>query len=698
MKRIIIALLLTSALFAAEVSFRIGNSQISAQLRGITGTRTAGQTITSTFNQYTRLHVFDVTVSGEYYLYIDPAGGSTYARVTNWPGEGSYIVGDDIQTAIAAEDSIIALSNLTTAAYNYIGSGGSVTNNPDDVSLYNSGGSVISIKDAYFFTNDTTTLKTTTSPNYKLLTSLSSTNPYGGGWFVQKDSLLPEGYGIAFDHDSSGQQWVRTEYLETNELNPIWMGAVPDDTTSAQIAINDSVFARIGRNTFCGSLFLPGLFYTSKTFWITETSKIRRIWGHRMYLSGISCIDTLQHVIMVGDSSNLDAPNAGNGATNMTWFDFDNFEISHAEKSEAAGSNMGVGYFGEGNTGIRDGLVFFPQVSKSRFSNLVFGGCGAGIRFVRLVNDSRFERLRIGYCTYGFASGVENDTYMRAATDYPVNTGHANILIDDIQISQTQEGIHIERGGADWTIRKVAASIRVREVDRLWRGHLIYMVGVRNVIIENVDSELSEIPGNASKNASLFYFYGTTSRITIRNVRVEKVSRPTWDTTYAGDVFYFMMAKYLQGTNITIHDVYTSYETGSSSANDSSFAFLYVEAKDDSASVVDQDITVYYSGVSRPKGTNEPAFPYNYNSSNRWVPYIYNPDNIPVRNLDVLYERADSLFVWHIDTTKFLHYAYRDSVILLFKRLSKVFFCGIDNKPTGNQISHVVPCLAFQLV
>lgn len=47
------------------------------------------------------------------------------------------------------QDSTTTLADFTTAAYNYIGSGGSITNNPDDITLENKAGSTIGITHEY---------------------------------------------------------------------------------------------------------------------------------------------------------------------------------------------------------------------------------------------------------------------------------------------------------------------------------------------------------------------------------------------------------------------------------------------------------------------------------------------------------------------------------------------------------------------
>ena len=174
----VLVLLLLSGLSFAQTSYRIrmASSSYTAQLRGVTGTRTAGEVLQGTYITSYRMHEFQVTKSGPYKLYYDPAGGSSYIQDATFDGAGvsdgkiilgedwmtyfwdrlnsgdwtatSAFLGDTSVTSTALKDSIVALYNLTTAAYNFIGAGGEVTNNPDDVTLENKGGDTIGIKAA----------------------------------------------------------------------------------------------------------------------------------------------------------------------------------------------------------------------------------------------------------------------------------------------------------------------------------------------------------------------------------------------------------------------------------------------------------------------------------------------------------------------------------------------------------------------
>lgn len=157
-------------LLAQSVPYRIvmPGSTYSAQLRGVSGTRTSGLTITGGYSSTFKAHVFIVSVEGRYNLYYDASGGSTYTLDTGWSGSyGKYISVGDFQEAIDTDndnkvdqidnnavttssilDSNVTLPKLSTAAYNYIGSGGNVVNNPDDVTIENSTPTTLGVKDS----------------------------------------------------------------------------------------------------------------------------------------------------------------------------------------------------------------------------------------------------------------------------------------------------------------------------------------------------------------------------------------------------------------------------------------------------------------------------------------------------------------------------------------------------------------------
>jgi len=233
---LVIFLLFASSIFA-QTPYRIKMPRFnySTQLRGVVATRTHGISVNGTYSETFKMHEFDVSVTGLYQLYADPAGGSSYVLVTDWGGAvGKVVPGNDFanfyenitagnqvlstgigDTAIAAAklknlavteekintyaiteskigdsavsetkigsgavtnvklgsnsittdkilnetilqadvaDSQVSLAKMTTAAVNYIGSGGNITNNPDDVTLENKTEITIGLHDSYIDT------------------------------------------------------------------------------------------------------------------------------------------------------------------------------------------------------------------------------------------------------------------------------------------------------------------------------------------------------------------------------------------------------------------------------------------------------------------------------------------------------------------------------------------------------------------
>ena len=95
---LIIALLFVvfgNVLAQSPYRIRLADSTYAAQLRGVTGTRTAGITITGTYKSNFRAHQFNVTTTGRYDLYIDATGtGSSYSKDAVWSGTvGKTVVG-----------------------------------------------------------------------------------------------------------------------------------------------------------------------------------------------------------------------------------------------------------------------------------------------------------------------------------------------------------------------------------------------------------------------------------------------------------------------------------------------------------------------------------------------------------------------------------------------------------------------------
>ena len=185
---IILLLIATNGFTQTVYRIRMRGSSYSAQLRGVAGSPTAGITINGTYSSRYLSHEFLVTVTGDYKLYYDPIGGSSYVYDSYWDDgqNGKTIYADDLVThmhghgsgsnnTIASADiasnavtsnkiangtilvadvadSQITLAKMTTAVVNYIGSGGSVTNNPDDVTLENKSGITIGLHDDYIDT------------------------------------------------------------------------------------------------------------------------------------------------------------------------------------------------------------------------------------------------------------------------------------------------------------------------------------------------------------------------------------------------------------------------------------------------------------------------------------------------------------------------------------------------------------------
>jgi hypothetical protein len=110
------------------VRIPLASSDYSAQLRGITATRTAGLTIQGSYNGTSEMFEFSITVSGRYDLYYDPAGGSSYVKDTNWSGaNGRWVPASvDIEEALtfAETDSNIVPSKLSPEVHALINSGG----------------------------------------------------------------------------------------------------------------------------------------------------------------------------------------------------------------------------------------------------------------------------------------------------------------------------------------------------------------------------------------------------------------------------------------------------------------------------------------------------------------------------------------------------------------------------------------------
>lgn len=277
-----VVLFVSTAFSQVPYRIRMADSTYTAQLRGKSSTRTDGLTIQGSYSNTFKAHEFDITISGYYDLWFDAAGGSNYSKDAAWSGSnGKFIVTGYFDDAIdtdhdykvdAIDDSVVGLSNLSTAAYNYIGSGGSITNNPDDISIQNIGPTNLGVKDSYIFVSDTSTLKSFSSSydnKYKYLKQLSSSTDAGGGLFVRmhEDTILyyfgagqnVDDSGTIFDHPDADYKWVRVERLSNPDIvRPEWYGANTRDSEDDAPAINKAA------RKYANIKLSPGNYYVSE--------------------------------------------------------------------------------------------------------------------------------------------------------------------------------------------------------------------------------------------------------------------------------------------------------------------------------------------------------------------------------------------------------------------------------------------------
>lgn len=171
--------------------------------------------------------------TGEYDVYVDGKPLPGYQGI--WIGSNKLTLVQDAFTNYGElmgdkiQDSTIALRKFTKAAYDFIGSGGNVTNNPDDITTRTNASNQIYVDTTLIPTHygyvaaDTNALKTMSVPTFVYLKGLSSTNRNGGGWFVEVDSIYPEDGVIAFAHPINGKQWKRKEF-DGSSVRSSWLG------------------------------------------------------------------------------------------------------------------------------------------------------------------------------------------------------------------------------------------------------------------------------------------------------------------------------------------------------------------------------------------------------------------------------------------------------------------------------------------
>lgn len=150
---------------AATVPYRIrmAASTYTAQLKGVSGTRTTGLTIQGTYSSTFKAHEFTITIAGYYDLWYDAAGGSNYAKDAAWSGaNGKFVstgyfddaIDSDLDYRVdAIDDSVVGRSNLTTTVNVLLNNPGSgIAHPPDDVGLefkISGPDTSVGIKDSY---------------------------------------------------------------------------------------------------------------------------------------------------------------------------------------------------------------------------------------------------------------------------------------------------------------------------------------------------------------------------------------------------------------------------------------------------------------------------------------------------------------------------------------------------------------------
>ena len=154
------------------------DSTWSVKLVGKANSKTEGETCRGYWKTTLQLFEFGVKKTGRYDLYVDLTGGTTYIKWSAWgKADGKMILGpipklleytnDDDQlmaagiapgsidstklaegavTSARIKDSTIALVDLSESLRAYIGSGGSVTNMPDEQTITTHGGLLV-VKD-----------------------------------------------------------------------------------------------------------------------------------------------------------------------------------------------------------------------------------------------------------------------------------------------------------------------------------------------------------------------------------------------------------------------------------------------------------------------------------------------------------------------------------------------------------------------
>lgn len=263
---LIIALLFVvfgNVLAQSPYRIRLADSTYAAQLRGVTGTRTAGITITGTYKSNFRAHQFNVTTTGRYDLYIDATGtGSSYSKDAVWSGTvGKTVTGKtDLERTVSLgvyadpdsnaqidtqgyENGSVTLVKLADEVLAYVATGGSFTSDSlrdmvgDSVNALSADGVTVlndgTLKQKVIA--NTTVLQTLSADSVGMTVQLAN-----GQQWTYYDSTYTEGI-IALNSGTVGKQWIRPEVLEgSSVIKSDWLGLTreTDETATIQDALD----------------------------------------------------------------------------------------------------------------------------------------------------------------------------------------------------------------------------------------------------------------------------------------------------------------------------------------------------------------------------------------------------------------------------------------------------------------------------
>lgn len=340
-------------------------------------------------------------------------------------------------------DSSVTMPKLSTAVLNYIGSGGNVVNNPDDLTLENKSAFSIGIKDLYNVAEDTTYLKdyATLEGNgtQVFLAALSGSNPNGSEWFMLVDSILPEIGGVAYDATAAaGKQWVSNFYLQTRLVTPLQFGAILNDGTATNDApaIQKAINFHYTSADSGGTVLVPSGRYIFKTS-VYLKHRVNLIGTEGTAFRGSSSIASkqLEAVIFEGHSSLNDALVVIDSTSGVYW----------------------ASTFWQNNCLIR-GITFKGGSMTSlstAYGGLLTANCVIGFK---VENCTFYQSPRHGIginhaIAFGISGGsfINNGSAVTDGTGIYIQGGAGDCYIENAQFGLNDWGIYL--AGGNYTTR-----------------------------------------------------------------------------------------------------------------------------------------------------------------------------------------------------------------------------------------------------